>query len=387
MTSTPEIPRTGRAAVWIENNVLGIRDVPVAEPGAGEVLVRIRACGICGSDLHAFHSEGPRQHIAGIGPGHELAGEVVALGPGVAGPEPGTRVAMLAVRVCDSCAFCRSGRPQLCPRIRIAGGGYAGGMAEYFMAQAGYLYPIPEGMSWPVAALSEPCGISLHAMKRAGIVRGQRVLVIGAGTIGLFAALVARDAGASRVGITARYPHQAAAARSLGATDVFDPGEVELGTPAARIGWDIVVETVGGSAQTLQQAINVVVRGGKVVLLGVHTVPQAITTQRNVVALGRHILHLANLGAEIVVATAPPPAIDAPGATVIAEAPPTRVKLVVTFCAVVTGPAISVLNVELSELAADRCYTSLFVVAPPLVTGATGSLINPIAIGDLNPIR
>jgi len=280
MTSTPEIPRTGRTAVWIENNVLGIRELPVAEPGPGEVLIRIRACGICGSDLHAFHSEGPRQHIAGIGPGHELAGEVVALGPGVAGPEAGTRVAVLACRVCDSCTFCRSGRPQLCPRIRIAGGSYAGGMAEYFMAQAGYLYPIPEGMSWPVAALSEPCGISLHAMKRAGIVRGQRVLVIGAGTIGLFAALVAHDAGASRVGITARYPHQAAAARSLGATDVFDPDEVELGTPAARIGWDIVVETVGGSAQTLQQAINVVVRGGTVVLLGVHTVPQVITTQR-----------------------------------------------------------------------------------------------------------
>ncbi|MEP6870445.1 MAG: alcohol dehydrogenase catalytic domain-containing protein, partial [Anaerolineaceae bacterium] len=199
MTSSQEIPRIGRTAIWIENNVLGIRELPVVEPGPGEVLVRIRACGICGSDLHAFHSDGPRQHIAGIGPGHELAGEVVALGLGVAGPELGTRVAVLAGRVCDTCTFCRSGRPQLCPRIRIAGGSYAGGMAEYFTAQAGYLYPIPEGMSWPVAALSEPCGISLHAMKRAGIVRGQRVLVIGAGAIGLFAALVAHDAGASRV--------------------------------------------------------------------------------------------------------------------------------------------------------------------------------------------
>ncbi len=280
MTSKPEIPQTGRTAVWVENNVLGIREIPVPEPGPGDVLVRIRACGICGSDLHAFHTEDPRQHLAGIGPGHELAGEVVALGPGVAGPEPGTRVAMLAARVCDSCTFCRSGRPQLCPRIRIAGGGYPGGMGEYFMAQAGYLYPIPDSMTWPVAALSEPCGISLHGLKRAGLVRGQRVLVIGAGTIGLFAALVAHDAGASRVGITARYPHQAAAARSLGATDVFAPDEVELGRDAARIGWDIVVETVGGSAQTLQQAINVVTRGGTVVLLGVHTVPQSITTQR-----------------------------------------------------------------------------------------------------------
>ena len=244
------------------------------------MLVRIRACGICGSDLHAFHTEGPRQHLAGIGPGHELAGEVVSLGPGVTGPGPGTRVALLAARVCDACLFCRSGRPQLCPRIRIAGGGYPGGMAEYFLAQAGYLYPIPDDMSWPVAALSEPCGISLHGLKRAGLVRGQRVLVIGAGTIGLFAALVAHDAGASHVGITARYPHQAAAARSLGATEVYNPDEVTLGSEAARMRWDIVVETVGGSAQTLQQAIDVVTRGGTVVLLGVHTVPQEITTQR-----------------------------------------------------------------------------------------------------------
>jgi threonine dehydrogenase-like Zn-dependent dehydrogenase len=279
MGSSQNIPQTGRTAVWVEKNVLWIRDLPVPVPGPGDVLVRIRASGICGSDLHAFHTDGPRQHLAGIGPGHELAGEVVALGPGVAGPEPGTRVAMLAGRVCDTCAFCRSGRPQLCPRIRIAGGSYPGGMGEYFMAQAGYVYPIPDGMSWPVAALSEPCGISLHALKRAGLVRGQRASE-RAGTIGLFAALVAHDAGASRIGITARYPHQAAAARTLGATDVFDPGEVDLGTDAARIGWDIVVETVGGSAQTLQQAVNVVARGGTVVLLGVHTVPQSINTQR-----------------------------------------------------------------------------------------------------------
>ena len=76
------VPASGRSAVWVENNVIGIREVPVAAPGPGEVLVRIRAAGICGSDLHGFHSEGARRHIPGIGPGHELAGEVAALGPG-----------------------------------------------------------------------------------------------------------------------------------------------------------------------------------------------------------------------------------------------------------------------------------------------------------------
>lgn len=269
------IPATAPAAIWADTNILAIQDVPVPFPGPGDVLIRIRACGICGSDLHAFHT-GSRRHIPGIGPGHELAGEVAALGLGVVGPPVGTRVAVLAGRVCGTCDFCRAGKLQLCPRIAIAGGSYPGGMSEYFMAQAGYVYRVPEGMSWQVAALSEPCGVSLHAMKRAGLQRGQRVLVLGAGTIGLFAALVARDAGASRIGITARYPHQAAAARSLGATDVFDPEDVGRGSEAASEAWDIVVETVGGTAPTFQQATHLVASGGTIALVGVHTEPQTV---------------------------------------------------------------------------------------------------------------
>lgn len=274
------VPATGRSAIWIENNVLGIHDVTVPEPGPGDILVRIRACGICGSDLHGFHIDGPRRVAPGIGPGHELAGEVAALGPGVAGPPLGTRVAVFPGRVCMACEFCKSGRHHLCPRLKIGGNNYPGGMSEYFLAHADLTYLVPDGMSWPVAALSEPCGIALHGMKRAGAKRGQRVLVIGAGTIGLFCALVAKDAGASRIGVTARYPQQAAAARSLGATDIYDPGEATGASPIAREGWDLVVETVGGSAPTLQQAIDLVARGGTVLLLGVHTVPQSIQTGR-----------------------------------------------------------------------------------------------------------
>lgn len=273
------IPATAPSAIWVETNVIGIREAPVVAPGPDEVLIRIRACGICGSDLHAFHV-GARRHLPGIGPGHELAGEVAALGPGVAGPAVGARVAVLAGRVCGTCEFCRAGRLQLCQRIAIAGGTYPGGMGEYFMAQAGYVYLVPEGMSWEVAALSEPCGVSLHALKRAGLRRGQRVLVLGGGSIGLFAALVARDGGASRIGITARYPHQAAAARSLGVTDVFDPDDVGRGSAAAAESWDVVVETVGGTAPTFQQAIQLVAPGGTIALVGVHTEPQTVNLWR-----------------------------------------------------------------------------------------------------------
>lgn len=276
--SHQHLPRTGRSAVWVDNNVIGIKDVPVVAPGPGEVLVRVRAAGICGSDLHAFHSDAPRRHIPGIGPGHELAGEVAALGPGVEGPPVGTHVAAMALRTCRTCEFCRVGRLQLCAQLRVAGSSYPGGMSEYFLAQEEFLYLVPDGMDWPVAALSEPCAISLHGMKRAQMARGQRVLVLGSGTIGLFAALVAHDAGAGYLGVTARYPQQAEAARSLGADVVYDPGDVGPGSEAARESWDLVVETVGGSAPTLQQGIDLANRGGKVLLLGIHQGPQPITT-------------------------------------------------------------------------------------------------------------
>ncbi|MHB8578103.1 MAG: zinc-dependent alcohol dehydrogenase [Dehalococcoidia bacterium] len=284
MTTVPApaqpIPSTGRSAVWVANNVLGVQDVAVREPGPGEVLVRIRACGICGSDLHAFHMSTPRRSMPGIGPGHELAGEVVGLGPGVAGPSIGTHVAMLAGTVCGECASCRRGQEQRCSKLRIAGGSYPGGMGEFFMAQAGFVYPVPEDMPWEIAALSEPCAISLHALKRAKLARGQRVLVLGAGAIGLFATLVAKDAGAGAIGVTARYQHQREVALSLGATHVFEPDEVRAGAPAAGMGWDIVVETVGGTAPTLQQAIDAVATGGAIALVGIHTAPQQINTWR-----------------------------------------------------------------------------------------------------------
>jgi threonine dehydrogenase-like Zn-dependent dehydrogenase len=107
-----------------------------------------------------------------------------------------------------------------------------------------------------------------------------RVLVLGAGTIGLLAALVAADGGASAVGITARYPQQRTAAEAMGATEVYDPDEMHAGSPAAQRGWDVVVETVGGSAPTLQQAVDVARPGGTIVLLGVHTGAQPLNTLR-----------------------------------------------------------------------------------------------------------
>jgi 2-desacetyl-2-hydroxyethyl bacteriochlorophyllide A dehydrogenase len=273
-------PQSSRSAVWIENSALIVRDVPVPALEPDEVLVRIGAAGICGSDLHAFRMEVPRRRMAGIGPGHEIAGEVIAVGEGVAGPVPGTRVAVFGGKVCKTCAFCRGGRPQLCGKIRLAGQNYPGGMAEYFVAQDGMVCPLPDTVDWPLAALCEPLAICLHGLKKVGRLRGRRVLVLGAGTIGLLAALVALDAGAEAVAITARYHHQAAAARALGVHEIYDPEEIARGAPASRLDWDVVVEAVGGNAPTLQQAIDVAARGATVLLIGAHHAAQPILTTR-----------------------------------------------------------------------------------------------------------
>lgn len=277
-TVTPPVPTTGRTAVWRDGTTLDLVEMPVPVPGPGQALIRVRACGICGSDLHRFHTGTSRQPPPGIGPGHEVAGEIIALGPDTAGPPSGTRVAPFPGFTCGVCAQCRRGRPPLCPSLRIMGGAVPGGMAEYALVPASLSFPLPDDLPWPVAALTEPCAVSLHGLKRAGLMRGQRVLVLGAGAIGLFAVLVARDAGADAIGVTARYPHQREAALVLGATDVYDSDELRPGSMAARRGWDVVVETVGGQAPTFQQAIDVAAPGGTVVLLGVHQGAQPLNT-------------------------------------------------------------------------------------------------------------
>jgi len=254
---------------------LELRDVPRPTLGKDEVLVRVRNCGVCGSDLHWFHGSFP---LPGVCPGHEIAGDVVEVGPEVISVAAGARVAVEPLVVCRECSFCRTGDYQLCPRFRVLGTMRDGGFAEYLAMPAYALYELPGEVSYEVGALAEPTAVCVHAIRLAGVQLGQRVLVIGAGTIGLLAALVARTAGAGEVAITARHPHQAEMARRLGATHVFTTtpdGDRERSEYAFRHGIDIVIETVGGSGGTLNDAILAVRPGGTVAVVGVFTASPA----------------------------------------------------------------------------------------------------------------
>jgi len=252
--------------------------VPVPEPGAGEARVRVGACGICGSDLHLFEAGGL---APGLVPGHEMMGVVDAVGPGVSGVAPGARVAVEPFRTCGACPACRAGRGNLCPEAKLLGVHAPGGLAEYVVAPTDRLFPVPVDLADPVAALAEPLAVSVHGLRRAAFEPGQRVLVLGAGTVGLLTVLAARAMGAGDVWVSARHPHQAEAARAAGAHRVLDEAEAApdtLGAAARSNGIDVAVETVGGRADTLAAAGAAIRPGGVVSVLGLFMAPVTLDT-------------------------------------------------------------------------------------------------------------
>jgi 2-desacetyl-2-hydroxyethyl bacteriochlorophyllide A dehydrogenase len=258
---------------------LELRHVAPPDPAAGEVVLRVRACGICGSDLHWF-AGGARPPA--VCPGHELAGEVVACGAGVSAAAAGARVTAEPMATCGRCRWCRGGQMQLCRQLAIAGMHRPGGFAEHIALPAAMLHPLPDALDWPLAAMSEPTAVAVHAVRLAAIGAGQRVLILGAGAIGILAVAAARAAGAE-VWITARHAHQAAAAQRLGAARVFATDAAATAERQALCeaqDVDAVLETVGGVADTLGDAVRCVRPGGTVVMLGVFTAPPPLPATR-----------------------------------------------------------------------------------------------------------
>lgn len=245
-----------------------VREVPLPSPGPGEVLVRVRACGICGSDLHFFRGDLPA--LPTIPPGHEFAGEVAEVGEGVSGFQPGQRVAIEPLRVCRECAYCRTGRYHLCPQRVLLGTFAPGGLAQYVPVPAYTLYPLPDDLDWELATLAEPLAVAVHGIHMAGLSLGERVVVLGSGSIGIMAVLAARAAGAAEVIATYRHEHQGRAALAAGASRAVPAGEAAA---LANEGVDVVVETVGGRAATLGEALNLVRPGGRIAVLGLFTGP------------------------------------------------------------------------------------------------------------------
>jgi (R,R)-butanediol dehydrogenase/meso-butanediol dehydrogenase/diacetyl reductase len=268
-----------RAAVFKEVGVpLVIEEVADPTPGPGEMILKVKHCGICGTDLH--FTEGGTAVAPGTVIGHEFCGEVAELGPGVPdGWKVGDRAVSIPFIGCGTCAQCLAGQPVWCRQMRDhASGRVSGGFAQYTPIGAGGSVKLPEAMSWDEAALIEPLAVGLHGMRRAKLDAGANVLIVGAGPVGLAVVLWAKALGARRIVVTARSNRGAEMALSLGATDFIEADKDVRREFRRRAGGppDAVFECVG-AAGVLQQCIDLAPVRGQVVVIGGCMKPDLIT--------------------------------------------------------------------------------------------------------------
>ena len=259
-----------KALVYLGQKQVRWQDWPDPEPGQGQVLVRVAAVGICGSDLRGYMM-GSSHRVPPMIMGHEASGEVVGLGADVPEKFLGMRVVMRPDLVCGSCEACRAGRVNQCISRQLIGVHVQGAMAQYVTLPVGNLLPIPPEISFKHATLVEPLAVGLHAVNRAGDVNGRSVLIVGSGTIGLFTLVAARQLGSRVIITTDVIPNRLQAAEALGADAALNPtqpGWEELLTKKIGTGSvDIAFDAVGNPA-TLEQCLQAVKTGGVVVAIG-----------------------------------------------------------------------------------------------------------------------
>lgn len=257
---------------------LTIEDVKEPEPGKDGVLIEVGRCGICGSDLHM--TEDPMFGVtAGTVLGHEFAGEVVAVGPEVDNLKTGDLVSISPLRGCGHCLRCLSGQPAWCDNMQLDGGGYA----ELAQVTARQCRKLPVDVSLEDGALAEPLSVALHGVNLSAITPGARVLVIGAGPIGLGAAFWARRLGANHVAVADLNNFQEQRAYEMGATAFFSSQEnlVEAVREAMGGPPDIVYECVGLPG-LIEQSVEHVRVKGMVLVLGLCTRPDTFIPFRAV---------------------------------------------------------------------------------------------------------
>ncbi len=256
-------------------NHLEVAETPKPAVGAGEVLVRVEACGICGSDVHGYDGSSGRR-IPPIVMGHEAAGTVEAIGAGVQGYAIGDRVTFDSTVFCGECDFCKRGEINLCDNRQVIGvscGDYRreGAFAEYVVVPQRILYHLPANLSFTDAAMLEAASVALHAVRVSGAAGGETALVIGAGMIGLLTAQAARAAGCKRIFIADVDATRLELAKRIGADEVLLGSGAELTGEVLKLtagrGVDLAYEAVGINA-TVNAAIESTRKGGTVTLIG-----------------------------------------------------------------------------------------------------------------------
>ena len=253
---------------------LELRDVPEPSPGSGEVLIEVKACGICGTDLHVWHDRFP--YWPPVILGHEFSGQIVEAGPETGLFKVGDRVVGEPhTRACGHCYLCRTGNIQICPLKRSPGWGIDGAFTKYLKMPERLLHRIPDSMSYDLAALVEPTANAVHdVVERAKVEAGDFVVVLGPGPIGLLAALTARAAGARHVvivGAPADEAFRMKKARELGFETAIN---VAQANPVAVVqeltggfGADLVIEC-SGAAAAIASTVELIRKKGRICVIG-----------------------------------------------------------------------------------------------------------------------
>ncbi len=256
-----------RAVIIERPGEMRVDDVPAPEAGPGEVVVKVGACGICGTDIHILDGEFPPTTYPII-PGHEFGGEIVATGEGVTQFKPGDRVAVNPSLQCGYCYFCQRGQGNLCENWNAIGvGREPGGFAECVAVPQSCVYAIPNDMSYAEAALVEPISCVVRGFHRLSPQIGETYLIYGAGPMGLLNAQLARYNGASLVALIDINPSRLERARNEFGFDVVGTSLDDVRSHAPR-GFDNVIEATGVT-KVAERAIDAVIRRGKLLLFGV----------------------------------------------------------------------------------------------------------------------
>ncbi len=271
-----------RALRYYNRRDFRLEDVPEPEPGPGEVKIRVKWCGICGSDVHEyeagpqmipFHKPHPQTGcMAPITGGHEFSGEVASLGEGVVEVSPGDRVTVRPTLPCFQCHYCRRGQHIQCLVLGTIGTSADGAFAEYVVVPEHTVYPLPEEVSYEMAAYAEPLACALHAVNRSGMTQGAVVAIIGAGPIGLMTLQAALACGAEKAFVFETAESRRELAKRLGADVALDPRDGQPGREIARLTDGLRADTAfecAGNPAAMLLADEVSGRGATIVEAGV----------------------------------------------------------------------------------------------------------------------
>jgi len=260
-----------RQAIMTEPGRIVFEDVPVPRPKKGEILLRIKRIGICGSDIHVYHGKHPFTKYP-IVQGHEYCGIVEAIGEGVENIKPKTLATARPQLVCGKCGPCKRGDYNVCENLRVQGFQANGCAQEFFIVPKDRIVPLPDSMTPDQGALVEPAAVGAHSTARAGELKGKNVVVLGAGTIGNMVAQFVRARGAKNIFITDISDYRLQVAQKCGIKNTSNAKKESLADATKRVfgreGFQTAFEAVGAE-QTIADAIQNIEKGGKIVVLGV----------------------------------------------------------------------------------------------------------------------